>query len=78
MKINSLRKKVSKIVDDLYASIEKLTDLADEFDDEEFSEIVEDVAAALGDVLSEDNSPTADMLNWLEEYEEFKEDEIDD
>jgi hypothetical protein len=78
MKINTLRKKVAKIVDDLYAQIEKLSDLADEFEDAEYSELSDAVVDGLSEVVDEDNSPVAELLAWLENYEEYKEEEIDD
>lgn len=78
MKINTLRKKVSKIIDDLYTQIEKLTDLADEFDDAEYSELTEAVADGLNEVVNEDSSPVAELLNWLENYEEYKEEDYDE
>ena len=78
MKINTLRKRVAKIVDDLYAQIEKLSDLADEFEDAEYSELSDAVVDGLSEVVDEDNSPVAELLSWLENYEEYKEEEIDD
>jgi hypothetical protein len=78
MKINTLRKKVTKIVDDLYAQIEKLSDLAGEFDDAEFNDIMAEVVDRLEEVMDEDSGPVAEMLVWLENYEEYKEEEIDD
>lgn len=78
MKINTLRKKVTKIIDDLYTQIEKLTDLADEFDDAEYSELTEAVADGLNEVVNEDSSPVAELLNWLENYEEYKEEDYDE
>lgn len=78
MKINTLRKRVTKIIDDLYTQIEKLTDLADEFDDAEYSELTEAVADGLNEVVNEDSSPVAELLNWLENYEEYKEEDYDE
>lgn len=78
MKINTLRKKVTKIVDDLYIQIEKLSDLADEFEDAEYSELSDRIVDALSEVVDEDNGPVAELLAWLENYEEYKEEEIDD
>lgn len=78
MKINTLRKKVTKIVDDLYTQIEKLSDLAGEFDDSEYSDLTDSVVDALEEVLDEDNGPVAELLNWLENYEEYKEEDTDE
>ncbi|MBR4889892.1 MAG: hypothetical protein IKU15_01065 [Clostridia bacterium] len=78
MKINTLRKKVSKIVDDLYAQIEKLSDLAGEFDDSEYSDLTDSVVDSLEEVLNEDYGPVAELLNWLENYEEYKEEDTDE
>ena len=53
----------------------KLADLADEFDDDEFSSLLGNAVEEFYDLLSGCNGTFGEVLTWLEEYEEYKEDE---
>ena len=51
-----------------------MADLADEFDDDEFSSLLGNAVEEFYDLLSGCNGTFGEVLNWLEEYEEYKED----
>lgn len=53
----------------------KLADLADEFEDDEFSSLLGNATEEFYDLLSGSTGTFGEVLNWLEEYEEYKEDE---
>jgi hypothetical protein len=53
----------------------KLSDLADEFDDDEFTSLIGRACDEFYDLISGTNGSFGEVLNWLEEYEEYKEDE---
>ena len=53
----------------------KLADLADEFDDDEFTSLIGRACDEFYDLISGTNGTFGEVLNWLEEYEEYKEDE---
>lgn len=78
MKINTLRKKVSKILDDMSELIEKLENLGDEFDDDEFTSILGAAVEDLSDAVVGDNNNVGEMLSFLENYEEYKEEDYDE
>ena len=56
----------------------KLADLADEFDDDEFSSLLGNAVEEFYDLLSGSTGTFGEVLSWLEEYEEYKEDEDND
>lgn len=56
----------------------KLSDLADEFDDDEFSSLLGRAADEFYDLLSGANGSFGELLDWLDNYEEYKEDEDDE
>lgn len=53
----------------------KLADLGDEFDDDEFASLLGNAVEEFYDLLSGSTGSFGELLNWLEEYEEYKEDE---
>lgn len=53
----------------------KLADLADEFDDDEFAELLGHSTEEFYDLLGGGTGSFGDLLGWLEEYEEYKEDD---
>ena len=53
----------------------KLADLADEFDDDEFNTILGRAVDEFYDLISGSNGSFGELLSWLENYEEYKEDE---
>ena len=53
----------------------KLADLADEFDDDEFGSLLGNAVEEFYDLLSGATGSFGEVLNWLEEYEEYKEDD---
>lgn len=54
--------------------IEKLNDLGDEFEDEEFSSVLSNVTDDLSDIINGDVGPVCELLEWLENYEEYNND----
>jgi hypothetical protein len=57
--------------------IEKLENLGDEFDDDEFTSILGMAVEDLSDALAGDNNNVGEMLDFLENYEEYKEDDYE-
>ena len=55
----------------------KLADLGDEFDDEEFQSILGRATDELYDLISGTNGSFGELLDWLDNYEEYK-DEADE
>lgn len=52
----------------------KFSDLIDEFDDEEFSNLMGCAVEEFYDLLNGCNGSFGEVLDWLENYEEYKED----
>lgn len=57
--------------------VEKLGNLGDEFDDEEFSAILGAATEDLYDVVSGNNGAVGEMLDFLNNYEEYKDDDYE-
>lgn len=57
--------------------IEKLENLGDEFDDDEFASILGMAVEDLSDAVAGDNNNVGEMLDFLENYEEYKEDDYE-
>ena len=57
--------------------IEKLGNLGEEFDDDEFSSILGVATEDLYDAVSGTNNSVGEMLEFLENYEEYKEDDYE-
>jgi hypothetical protein len=55
-----------------------LADLADEFDDDEFSSLLENAVEEFYDLLSGSSGTFVEVLDWLENYEEYKDSEDDE
>jgi hypothetical protein len=55
--------------------IEKLENLGDEFDDDEFASILGMAVEDLSDAVAGDNNNVGEMLDFLENYEEYREDD---
>lgn len=51
-----------------------MSDLCDEFDDDEFSSLLGRATDEFYDLLSGSNGSFGEVLDWLENYEEYKED----
>lgn len=51
--------------------VEKLSDLSDEFEDEELSAIMDDVTDELSDIINGDRGTVYELHQWLENYEEY-------
>lgn len=56
----------------------KLADLGEEFDDDEFQTILGRATDEFYDLISGCNGSFGELLGWLEDYEEYKEDSEDD
>jgi hypothetical protein len=54
-----------------------LADLGDEFDDDEFQSILGRATDELYDLISGTNGSFGELLDWLDSYEEYK-DETDE
>lgn len=57
--------------------IEKLENLGDEFDDDEFTTILGSAVEDLSDAVAGNNNNVGDLLDFLENYEEYKEDDYE-
>lgn len=55
----------------------KLADLGEEFDDDEFQAILGSATDEFYDLISGTNGSFGELLNWLDDYEEYKEDSED-
>jgi hypothetical protein len=55
-----------------------LADLADEFDDDEFVELIGQSTEEFYDLLGGGTGTFGGLLEWLENYEEYKEDDNDE
>lgn len=52
--------------------------MGDEFDDDEFQSILGRATDELYDLISGANGSFGELLDWLENYEEYKEDSEDE
>lgn len=55
--------------------VEKLGNLGEEFEDDEFSSILDDVTDSIYDIINGENGPVGEMLDFLENYEEYNDNE---
>lgn len=53
----------------------KLADLADEFDDDEFSSLLGRATDEFYDLLGGASGSFGEVLEWLDNYEEYKEED---
>lgn len=56
----------------------KLADLGEEFDDDEFQSILGRSTDEFYDLVSGANGSFGELLDWVENYEEYKEDSEDE
>lgn len=54
-----------------------MSDLADEFDDDEFTSLLGRACDELYDLISGTNGSFGEVLDWLDNYEEYKEEDED-
>lgn len=55
--------------------VEKLGNLGEEFEDDEFSSILDDVTDSIYDIINGENGPVGEMLDFLENYEQYNDNE---
>ena len=55
--------------------VEKLGNLGEEFEDDEFSSILDDVTDSIYDIINGETGPVGEMLDFLENYEEYNDNE---